>query len=263
MVASSFFGKLVQHRIAGPFDVTESVFLGGSSLPKHAHEASYFTFTLRGSYRECYGARSRVCTAGTGVAHPARETHSQEFGSDSAVLLRVALNVSEGEDAAELAFKTPLYLKNPNLARTVSRLHVELAAFGAFSDVIVEGLAYELVAHALQSNCQSGGSRVRALCARAFIRSSLQCRLSLGIIAAEMGVSRTTLYRDFKSVFGYGPGEYLREARLKTAASMLRQTSRPITEIAAWCGFYDQSHFDRCFRAAMGATPSHYRCALP
>ncbi|MBV9718314.1 MAG: helix-turn-helix transcriptional regulator [Candidatus Eremiobacteraeota bacterium] len=239
----------------------ESVFCGGSSLPKHAHETPYFTFTLRGSYHERYGKGSRLCTPGTAVAHPAWETHSQEFGGDLAVLLRVSLNGAEAEDAGKVVFESPLYLNNSRIARTVSRLHRELAEFDAFSDAIVEGLGQELLALALQSKCYDGGSRRRALCARAFIHSSLECRLSLAAIAGELGVSRTTLYRDFKSAFGYGPGEYLRQARLKVAMSMLRRSSKPITEIAAWCGFFDHSHFDRFFRAATGASPSHYRGA--
>jgi AraC family transcriptional regulator len=222
----------------------------------------YLTFTLRGSYRERYGSRFRLCTPGTAVAHPAFEVHSQEFASDPAILLRVSVNVNGGEDAAEAAFKSALCANNSNIARAVACMHSELAVSDTFSETNVEGLAYELVAQVLLTTCKRAGSRSRALCARTFIRSSLRCKIPLATIAKEMGVSRTTLYRDFQSAFGYGPGDYLRKARLEASTAMLCQSSRPITEIAAECGFYDQSHFDRCFRLAMGISPSQYRNSM-
>jgi AraC-like DNA-binding protein len=262
MPGSAYYGKLVQHRVAGPFYVTESIFPGGSSLLEHYHEIPYFTFTLSGSYCERYGMRSRFCTPGTAVAHPAFELHSQEFLGDPAVLLRIALNVNETEDAAEAAFKAPMCVNDPSIARAVSRTHCELAASDACSDTILEDLAYELVARMLLSTCRTTGSRRRALCARTFIRSSLYKRMPLAAIANEMGVSRATLYRDFKSAFGCGPGDYLRQARVEACTAMLRRGSRLITEIATECGFYDQSHFDRCFRVAMGVSPSEYRRRL-
>jgi AraC-like DNA-binding protein len=39
----------------------------------------------------------------------------------------------------------------------------------------------------------------------------------------------------------------------------LRESRRPIGEIAAECGFYDQATFCRQFRAATGLTPGQYR----
>jgi AraC family transcriptional regulator len=46
-----------------------------------------------------------------------------------------------------------------------------------------------------------------------------------------------------------------------TAARWLRATDRPLGQIALICGFYDQSHFTRAFRARFHLTPSAYRLA--
>ena len=69
--APTYYGELVHERVAGPFVVTESLFPAGATLPSHSHASPYFTFTLRGSYRERYEGRSRLCMAGTAVGHPA------------------------------------------------------------------------------------------------------------------------------------------------------------------------------------------------
>jgi AraC family transcriptional regulator len=254
-----YFGKLVRHRSAGPFTITESAFSGRAKLPTHSHEAAYFTFTLQGSYEERYGVQRRRCTPGTAVAHPAFESHSEEFDGEPALLIRVALTENGDEYAAQTALAEPACLKSAPIARAILELHHELPGADPSSDLIVEGLAYELMGHVLGINPSINGSRKRAVCAQMFMRSSLRRTTSLGVVASELGVSRATLYRDFKSTFNCSPGDYLRQARLSTAAALLRKTTRPICEIAAECGFYDQSHFDRNFRLAVGVSPSEYR----
>lgn len=159
MIASAYYGKLARHRVAGPFDITESIFGGGSSLLEHCHQMPYFTFTFSGSYRERCGTRSRLCTPGTAVAHPAFEMHSQKFAGDVAILLRISVSENEAEDAAEAALKS-VCTRNPNIARAVSRMRRELAVSDVFSDTIVEGLAYELLAQLLLSTCQRAAAAV-------------------------------------------------------------------------------------------------------
>lgn len=259
MDATSYFGELVRSRVVGPFVVTESVIRGGSKLPTHSHALSYFTFTLKGSYNERYGSASRLCTPGTGVGHPADEQHSQVFDRDAALLVRLALREHVTEDAASLEVSQPTSLTSPLLASAVWRLHDELQRVDDATDMIVEGLAYELAGHTLRGAAMTGGSRQRALHVRTLMRSSLRRPASIGAIASELGVSRATLYRDFKTAFGCSPGEYVRCARIDVAARALARGRRRVAEIAAECGFYDQSHFDRWFRMALGVSPSAYR----
>jgi AraC family transcriptional regulator len=254
-----YFGELVRHRAAGPFIITESAFSGRAKLPAHSHELPYFTFTLRGSYNERYGLRRRLCTPGTAVAHPAFEVHSQEFDGEPALLIRVALAEGGDEYATHTALAEPASLKSSPIARAILEMHHELRGADPSSDMILEGLAYELMGYVLATKLSSSGSRARAVCAQVFMRSSLRRTLSLSVVAKELGVSRATLYRDFKSTLNCSPGDYLRQIRLDAAAALLRKTTRPVAEIAAACGFYDQSHFDRSFRLATGVSPTEYR----
>lgn len=257
--AAAYYGELVQRRVAGPFVVTESVIRGGSKLPTHTHESPYFTFTLEGSYYERYGSRSRLCTPGTGVGHPAHESHSQVFDREPALLMRVELAGHANDDFSDLDVHQPHALTGPILAHAVWQLHNELQRYDQYTEMIVEGLAYELAGCILRDAGLSGGSRRRATHAKTLMRSSLRCPTPIAIIASDLGVSRATLYRDFKTAFGCSPGEYLRQARIDAAIVALSKSSVPVADIAAECGFYDQSHFDRCFRLALGISPSEYR----
>jgi transcriptional regulator GlxA family with amidase domain len=49
------------------------------------------------------------------------------------------------------------------------------------------------------------------------------------------------------------------QQRLQRAGEMLQQTNDSISSIASRCGFADQSHLTRMFRAAMGSSPAAWR----
>lgn len=258
MRASVYFGDLIKSCVAGPFVITESQFQGGSHLPTHTHDSAYFTFTLRGSYRESFGTGSRLCTAGTAVGHPAYEVHSQTFNQESALLVRLALSEKAEGNALGISMNRPIAVANPFIPRTAWNLHRELQLHDDYSTIIVEGLAYELAGYFMRGCNVHRGSRKRAMQTEALLRSSLQADRSMSSIAAELGVSLSTLFRDFRSTFGCTPGEYIRQARIAQATELLKG-NRPVAEIAAECGFWDQSHFNRCFRIAMGVSPSQFR----
>jgi AraC-like DNA-binding protein len=65
--------------------------------------------------------------------------------------------------------------------------------------------------------------------------------------------------RKFHASFHLTPQKYLRKLRLRVASRALVDTGETLAEIAAGCGFSDQSHFTREFRRHFGRTPRDYR----
>jgi AraC family transcriptional regulator len=47
--------------------------------------------------------------------------------------------------------------------------------------------------------------------------------------------------------------------RVNRAKELLLQTDRSLLDIAMECGFFDQSHFNKTFRAATNLSPGEYR----
>ena len=84
---------------------------------------------------------------------------------------------------------------------------------------------------------------------------------NVGDMAAAAAVSRSGLQRKLKQTMGITPLDLLREARIKHACLMLRQTDKNISEVAYACGFTDPKYFSRCFRQSTGCTPSEYKNA--
>ena len=53
--------------------------------------------------------------------------------------------------------------------------------------------------------------------------------------------------------------KYLRDVRLETAASLLKNSALPIREVALRAGYHNSSHFYHLFEQRFGASPSVYR----
>ncbi|GAA3768401.1 helix-turn-helix domain-containing protein [Streptomyces phyllanthi] len=74
-------------------------------------------------------------------------------------------------------------------------------------------------------------------------------------IAAEVGWSQGYLIRRFTQQIGLTPKASARVLRFRHAVAMLSRGAASLTEISTACGFYDQAHLNREFRAIAGTTP--------
>jgi len=79
-------------------------------------------------------------------------------------------------------------------------------------------------------------------------------------LALEAGVSAYHRVRIFARRVGMPPSAYRRNLRVLAARRLLR-SGRPAVEVALECGFYDQSHLNRHFKAATGVTPRQFALA--
>jgi AraC-like DNA-binding protein len=84
-------------------------------------------------------------------------------------------------------------------------------------------------------------------------------RISVEDLAGRAGLSGSQLQREFRRLFGMRVGDYLLRLRILMAQRRLRETADAIGRIATDCGFYDQSHFTRAFKAHTGLPPQQYR----
>ncbi|WTN09431.1 AraC family transcriptional regulator [Streptomyces canus] len=74
-------------------------------------------------------------------------------------------------------------------------------------------------------------------------------------IAAEVGWSQGYLTRRFTQQIGLTPKASARVLRFRHAVALLGRGATSLTEISMACGFYDQAHLNREFRAIAGTTP--------
>jgi AraC-like DNA-binding protein len=83
--------------------------------------------------------------------------------------------------------------------------------------------------------------------------------LDVPALARFAHVSPAHFSREFKATFGETPHRYLQRRRVERSMELLRETSRPVTEICLDVGFNSLGSFSRTFRAIVGEPPSAYR----
>lgn len=97
--------------------------------------------------------------------------------------------------------------------------------------------------------------------AREYIRHRMATVVRLDELAAAVGFSKFHLLRTFKAATGLTPWRYQVQLRLSVARDLLRGGT-PASQVAVICGFFDQSHFTRLFRASFGITPAAFAAAF-
>jgi len=80
-------------------------------------------------------------------------------------------------------------------------------------------------------------------------------------VARRVGISPSRLGEILRERTGRTFSELVAEARIEMACGMLRETDKPLAQVAAECGFCDQSYFTNAFQKAKGQTPRQYRAA--
>ena len=80
-------------------------------------------------------------------------------------------------------------------------------------------------------------------------------------LSCEYQISVSQLQKIFKRLYGVPIYQYVREWRLECAAESLRETMRPVTEIALDAGFTNPGKFAESFRKRYGVTPTQFRTA--
>ena len=78
-------------------------------------------------------------------------------------------------------------------------------------------------------------------------------------LAERFQVSETSLKNYFRGVFGENLSTFLREARMRRASELLRDTELRVAEIAAQVGYENQSKFAAVFARQFGCPPLEYR----
>jgi signal transduction histidine kinase/ligand-binding sensor domain-containing protein/DNA-binding response OmpR family regulator len=77
-------------------------------------------------------------------------------------------------------------------------------------------------------------------------------------LAQELFVSRSQLNRKLNAITGQGPGEFIRNYKLKRSAKMIMENKLSITQIAYEVGFGSPSQFTRAFQKHFNVLPSEF-----
>lgn len=162
----------------------------------------------------------------------------------------VASRLSGLESGADAYLAKPfeekeLHIVLKNLIAIRKKLHERYASPDDFPPLPengykIEDAFMEKVRHVLEANLDDDEFGIAQLC-------------------RELAVSRTQLYRKFKSVSNQSIADYFKLLRLFKSKSLLSTTKMNVTEVAFASGFKNLSYFSREFTHQFGKSPKEFR----
>lgn len=238
------------------------------AFERHSHETYSIGVTASGVQTFHCGGTLHASLRGDVILFNPDEPHDGQRGTQEGFgysMLYVSQQVVDECRDKEAGLDMAVYFSRPvvrdaamgrALARAIS------AAGQAQESLRAEELTRSVLVRLLQryGERRSSGDETRSagmarmLCIRDYLRSHFDQDITVDALAREAGLSRVHLTRAFAQQFGVPPHIYLNAVRLERAqAGMLAGQS--LAEVAAGCGFADQSHFSRRFKGSVGVAP--------
>lgn len=189
-----------------------------------------------------------------------------------ALMRRVAREVT-GREVAEVQLHDVLRGSDPVVTRIAEEITREASGRYLGGPLYVEALAVQLAVHLLReyASCvwkvptdplgpqRAGLTRRQLARLEEFVDAHLHEAIRLEDMAEALGIGVWTLNRRLRHTLGRSGHAFVVDRRLERAKRLLRDGDTAIKEVAACCGFADQSHLGRTFRARLGVTPARYR----
>ena len=95
--------------------------------------------------------------------------------------------------------------------------------------------------------------------AAAYIHENLSAELTIQSISRATNISKSVLYKGFRSRYRCTVGEFLNARRVAKAKELLQRTALPMEEIAQQVGFSSGSYFSKAFKKVAGISPLQFR----
>ncbi len=83
-------------------------------------------------------------------------------------------------------------------------------------------------------------------------------KFSVSILASEIGMSHSVLYRKIMALSGQNVNEFIKTIRLTRAAQLISDSDYSINEISDMTGFSNPKYFSTCFKKKYNMTPTQY-----
>ena len=229
----------------GDVEVAHGYTMPGTVVPAHELGAATCVLRVGGGVRSFDGPSRFVdlCFFPDGrLPTTTYSTGTHEFvlrGQSSARGVATSAPATNVETAWRLIMSLRLAPHKLDTAREIA-----LALLAAVGDGRSEGSSVVTAARRLLDDGRAGGPRTRS-------------------VAAALGVSESYLCRVFRGTYRGTISAYVAIVRGARAAGLLWGTDLSLAAVATDCGYADQSHLTRDFRARFGLAPSDFRRLAP
>lgn len=231
----------------------------------HYHQNAYFTFILDGRVIEANKKETYHCTPGSLLFHNWEEAHYniKPKGFTRGFHIELEQDWFKTYDINPGALQGSINLKHPQLKLLMYNVFKEAKLDGMAGTLAITALLIELFGKAIGSDAKITQQKPQWVTPlRDILHDAPLANWTLEELAKQLNIHPVHLSRDFSRYFNCGLGEYIRAIKIQQAMALLPCTNTSLTSIALQCGFADQSHFNRSFKALYHITPLAYRRLL-
>lgn len=93
---------------------------------------------------------------------------------------------------------------------------------------------------------------------KAYVEAHLGERITLDILSEHVHYSRSYVNKQFRRSMGMSVAAYISERRIEQAKQYLLEKTMNVSQIAEQLGFSSVQYFSKCFKDAVGCSPSSY-----
>lgn len=236
-------------------------------FPPHFHNSIELLYVLQGEIAATLDGREVTVAQGQLLANASYTVHSYSTPVASyAIVAIIPMNAVPSVRALLTAQSFARPVCGDDAEGTLARL-MHMMADPATSDLTRKGLCYAVLGLLID---RLGLVEARAGSRAAFIRDVLTYLgqhyaepLTATGIAAHFGYSRSRFSHLFGTHLGYTLPDYLSALRCQHAATLLRGSDMPVSDVAMAVGFESLRTFYRTFKKQYEMTPNRYAKAFP
>ena len=239
----------------------------GFLFPGESHSMPELTYVDQGELHSVVDGQDLLLRQGDLVIYGPNQWHMQYADIGIAPrFVTISFDVAGVELTPLLDRKFTAPQQVANLLQSMLREQEHFDSFS--SDIIVSQLSL-LILYLLRESVQPTGSKVKNANvvqneneiirqAQQYVASHIREKLSVPMVAAQVGVSPSYLTVLFHKNLQLSPGEYIRRIKLQESKQMIRENNLNFTQIAAALQYSTVHHFSRQFKEKFGITPTEY-----
>lgn len=217
-------------------------------------------YQVRGKRFHLHSGDCFLVYPNTEVTYYADEQNPWEYawvgftGSDAAIILQ----------ATDFSKSSPIIQNTPNGDTICNQiLNIYDARGNEFEHAVeMTGLLYTTLAllmHNARKSSDTNTAQSYVQKGIEYITANYSYPITIEDIASYVGLSRSHLFRSFRTVLGVSPKEYLTDFRIKQSCLLLERSDLSITAIANSIGFDNSLYFSKAFHKEKGMSPKEYR----
>ncbi|MEO0470628.1 MAG: AraC family transcriptional regulator [Bacteroidota bacterium] len=250
VLASMLVGKKVMHLR----DKKGFSFLPGESLILPANEVMHIDFP------EATMDNPTRCLA---------MTISPDKIKEAVQLMNETMGKADGKEW-RISDDNFLFSNDAAISQILHRLLFLFSEDHPSKDYFVDLMLRELIVRVLQTESQKKYEKHSGdLCGHnrlayviEFIKKNLDQSLSVEELSEKAYMSESNFHRVFKNEMGVSPIHFIKQERVKRAATLLQDPGRSIRDVYTACGFNSASYFNRVFKQLKKQSPRDFQQSM-